>query len=253
MLLRLDLQDKRNSALAEGLLSDNYIATDSPFRYQRGLSAALLQGYKDIRFMGYEPDTLNKPLLYKDFLVRTVKLIDTPLPPDADELDTMATDMEVQDDWDLTFSDEMPDIQDAADAQMTSSRETELSSEQAILMTMGYSVVIELLEDQIFDKNKSSYIYVPQYVRLVFVSNVNGIGAMPMVAFKYKDIEHLLANTHWRNKHNDAASMNIKDVIRLRIFSSLILNLSGETVYSLKQAERKRRQLLDFEHHLWSF
>ena len=47
--------------------------------------------------------------------------------------------------------------------------------------------------------------------------------------------------------------INMREIFELRLFSSYIINVSGRGVRTLAEADFRRNQLVEFEHHLWCY
>ena len=63
-----------------------------------------------------------------------------------------------------------------------------------------------------------------------------------------------LDETQWKNRNNDAEYRSMREVIELRMYHSFIIDVSGnESVLTLNDAEYRRNQLVEYEHHLWHY
>lgn len=111
------------------------------------------------------------------------------------------------------------------------------------------------VEDRIFDKNKSDMVYDIQYVQIYFVDPGGVLRDRSICTFKYSEIMDLLDNTQWKNKFNDAEYRSMREIFELRLFNSYIINVSNINfgVNSLEEAQYRKEQLIEFEHHLWSY
>ena len=116
-----------------------------------------------------------------------------------------------------------------------------------------YETCLEFIEDRIFDKNRSDMVYDIEYVRLVWVDPGETLPDKLFVCFKYSDLLETLEDSQWKNKFNDAEYRNMREIFELRLFNSYIINVSGRGVRTLVEADFRRNQLVEFEHHLWQY
>jgi len=118
---------------------------------------------------------------------------------------------------------------------------------------LPFERVIHFVEDRIFDKNRSDMVYDIQFIEIVWVDPNETLPERVLCTFRYEDVVETLASTQWKNRFNDAEYKNMREVFELRMFHSYIINLSGEGIVTLDEAEYRRQQLVEFEHHLWSY
>ena len=112
---------------------------------------------------------------------------------------------------------------------------------------------IELIGNRIFDKNRSTEINDIKYIRLVWVDPGETLPDKNFVCFKYSDIVETLEQTRWANRFNDAEDRNLREIFEQRIFNEYVINVSGQGVRTLPEAQHRANQLLEFEHHLWNY
>lgn len=122
-------------------------------------------------------------------------------------------------------------------------------------------------EDWIFDKQRS--VFEPRIVGLAILRKnvVNGEDQGQNILFwlYFPELRNILVSKPVANSHNDAATLSYDDVFMKRIFSSFIVktsNVKDEAIKDyvktsgvdrLKEAERLKKELLDWEHDLWSY
>ena len=122
-------------------------------------------------------------------------------------------------------------------------------------------------EDWIFDKQRS--VFEPRIVGLAILRKnvVNGEDQGQNVLFwlYFPELRNILVSKTVANGHNDATTLSYDDVFMKRIFSSFIVKISNvkdesikdyvkiSGVDRLKEAERLKKELLDWEHDLWSY
>jgi gliding motility associated protien GldN len=122
-------------------------------------------------------------------------------------------------------------------------------------------------EDWIFDKQRS--VFEPRIVGIAVLKKkiVDGEDEGSSILFwlYFPELRNILVKTPVVNSHNDAASLSYDDVFMKRIFSSYIVKVSNvkdefirdyittSGVDRLKESERLKKELLDWEHDLWSY
>ncbi len=122
-------------------------------------------------------------------------------------------------------------------------------------------------EDWIFDKQRS--VFEPRIVGLAILRKnvVNGEDQGQNILFwlYFPELRNILVSKPVANSHNDAATLSYDDVFMKRIFSSFIVktsNVKDEAIKDyvktsgvdrLKESERLKKELLDWEHDLWSY
>ncbi|MFM6953856.1 MAG: gliding motility protein GldN [Sphingobacteriaceae bacterium] len=122
-------------------------------------------------------------------------------------------------------------------------------------------------EDWIFDKQRS--VFEPRIIGLAILRKniVNGEDQGQNVLFwlYFPELRNILVTQKVANNHNDAANLSYDDIFMKRIFSSYIVKVSNvkdqfirdyittSGVDRLKESERLKKELLDWEHDLWSY
>lgn len=247
---RIDLGEKINLPLTEVELSDMYSKT--PFPERRGIVVALLNGLKSGKFGAYSPDSLNKFLTWED-----VQKIAADLEGQVSSLDDEDSGDDFGDDFssdeDMGSEDEMVGEDDFGGENDSDPFSGGKNTSDFPFQTTSFESLLDFIEDRIFDKNRSDMVYDIQYLRLVWVDPAEVLPEKSFICFKYSDILETLENTMWKNKFNDAEYRNLREIFELRLFQSYILNVSGRSSQTLDDAEYKRNQLVEFEHHLWSY
>ena len=250
---RIDLEEKINKPLREVESRSIYGPDDyAAFGERDGIVMALINGLKSGKYLAYHPDTLQKALTYDEVLAWANKIKgDEPADnwgggEEGDEFDAGGDSggdefgMEGGDE----FGDEMPEGDSAPGAGKGGDDEFD---------TTPFETVIEFIEDRIFDKNRSDMVYDIQYIRLVWVDISETLPDKNFVCFRYSDILDTMEDTQWKNKFNDAEYRNLREIFELRMFNSVIYNVSGRVSNSLEEADFRRSQLVEFEHHLWQY
>lgn len=238
---RIDLAEKINRPLVQrqsGIYGSNQQASN------QGLIHALLTGLKEGRYIAYEPDNLGKPMDYNSVLAR------------MEEFDF--TDIDMEEEYEEE-DDEVPDASEFIIAEDLLSEEDDLG-----LMTdkenteadplddiSAYETVVQFVEDRIFDKNRGEMTYKIDHIQVIWSDPGETLPEKYLASFRYEDVKDALEQVEWVNRFNDAERRSLKEIFELRLFHSYIINVSGNGVLSLDEAERRRQALIEFEHHLW--
>ncbi len=121
-------------------------------------------------------------------------------------------------------------------------------------------------EDWVFDKQRS--VFEPRIIGIAPLIKIKKAGQelneQPIFWVYFPEMRGLLSTTQVVNGRNDAFSLSYDDVFMKRIFSSYIVKVSNVKdeyirdyaktgVDRLKESERIKKELLDWEHDLWSY
>lgn len=230
VVLTIDLREKINESLIKGQVGLNtHYSTDpltdkSRFSNREGIVNALLKGFREGKYTGYDPKILSRSMSYEAFEEFT-----------KGRAKTTTTSSEEDEEF---VEDTGEDI-DAAPADEN--------------IYKYYDTKIRIIEDRIFDKNRSSMYYDIQYICLTRVDPTGALLEEDAVCFRYHDVRDVLEDTQWRNRANDAEDRSMRQIFELRRFSGYVTYVSGETVRTLQEAEIRRQQMIEFEHHLWTY
>ena len=245
---RIDLLEKPNEPLRlsepVNLYDENsriFNSNKDRYEYVRGVIDALLSAYANNFMTGYAPDTLDNIMEFNEFKAKYAKMVDQ----GGQEATSDEPDVEEDDDgWDSDGDDESPSgggndsrIPDGSTGGIDFS---------------GVPKYLDVIEDRIFDKNKSDMFYEPEYIIL---SAKNAIGVeSPIVAFRYEDVKDtVLSKCRWKNRFNDAEYRTVKEIFELRLFDSVIYVIGGDGMNSIDESEKKRLQMVEYEHNLFEF
>ncbi len=249
---KIDLTEKANQPMVnkESPMYNQYdVGT-----IKKGIVVALMEGLKKGVCVGYNTDSLDKSLDYNQVMALLAEArgetseksaVDA---PDGDEwgredapVNESTTDGDVYD-WGIT--------EGSLDAAPTTPISMGMGDEYAPLENY-----LLFVEDRIFDKNKSDMVYDIQYIQLYFVDPGGVLRDRAICTFKYNEVMDLLDITQWKNKYNDAEIRTAREIFELRLFNSYIVNVSNVNfgVSSLEEAQYRKEQLVEFEHHLWSY
>lgn len=252
---KIDLTEKANLPLVmkeDHLYNQHDIGMD-----KKGLVVALMEGLKTGKYVGYNTDSLDKSLDYSQVMAILAeargekKEVETEpsWEGDTDEYgleneSSPKSDGEDGDGWGFPTEEE-PVVEATSPISLGGIGDEYAPLENYILF----------VEDRIFDKNKSDMVYDIQYIQLYFVDPGGTLRDRAVCTFKYSDVMDLLDNTQWKNKYNDSENRTMREIFELRLFNSYIVNVSNINfgVNSLAEAQYRKEQLVEFEHHLWSY
>ncbi|MFN0202175.1 MAG: hypothetical protein ACKVTZ_11680 [Bacteroidia bacterium] len=254
---RIDLNEKVNYPFI--MRESKYYNQYASGVEKRGFVSALMNGLKQGKFVAYDADSLDKALTYDQVMSKVREASGAPSDSgdggdggdneDFDDVDGGGGGDDGGgggDDW--GFSDDGGDGGD------------EKKSDEPVSWAGGdeYAALesyFQFVEDRIFNKATSDMVYDIQYLELIWVDPGEVLRDRSICTFKYKEVMEELEKAQWKNKFNDAEYRNFREVFELRMFNSFILNVSdiAGDVQSLQEAEFRRQQLVEFEHHLWSY
>lgn len=268
ILYRIDLKEKINKDLKikeSGLYLPSE-GRDGKILNNKGIVMALLSSFEKGEVIGYNPDTLNKEVLFANFKRKLLKKAGAlpdetsgPAEPGEEEMEDGGGDDEgfdEGDDWgdggsSGSSAGSASSSAGATDSTGDTMKDEPLDYEGAVTAYM--EEMMEIVEDRIFDKNKSDMYYDTQYIILKFINPEIEAQNESLVALKYEDVMAVMNQTQWKNKHNDAEYRTMQEIIENRNFNSFFINLSGLDMQSLRESEKRRQQIIEFEHHLWEF
>jgi hypothetical protein len=267
VLMRIDLREKINRPLIRNEVresSNMYAPSTSEYGNRKGVVRALLDGLQDLKYAGYVHDSLDAPRTYDDIINELRRLVGgaanqqnasggggeaAPAQEDDPFGGGGGDDFGFGgDDFDLGGG---GDLDAGGDVAGGGSAANDGTLED---MLAGCNAILEIVEDRIFDRNKSDMYYNIQYIRIIWV-DPEGIYPydVPLVAIRYEDALPVLEDTQWKNWYNDAENRSMKEIFELRLMHGFIVDVSGAQSRSTDEAEKRRQQMVEFEHHLWEF
>lgn len=251
---RIDMNEKINQPLV--MVQSPSLYGESDYAETNGLVAALFNGLKSGKYLAYDPDSLNKALTYEDVVASIQKLNGEGTPeweefPDEGEWIEGEEWME-DGEWieDGAGDDGEGDVFPGGSGDDIFSSTDDGEGDFDI---SPFESIIEFLEGRIFDKNRSALVHDIQYIRFVWVDPGEVLPDKNVICFKYSEVLETLEQTQWTNKFNDAENRNMREIFEERIFNGFVTSVSGKGVRTLEEADFRRNQMLDFEHHLWSY
>ena len=131
-------------------------------------------------------------------------------------------------------------------------------------------VLLEIMEDWVFDKRRSRLFYDIQSISLKLPAENFDSGLEKTIGtFKYKDLDNLFRSMPeeaiWFNPQNSAEHKNLADAFMLRLFSARLIKVSNPEddyiadIYNrtpkdgLIASQRIEEELLELEHELWEY
>jgi hypothetical protein len=254
VLLRIDLDEKINTPIKDAesaLYLPEEAIREGKYEYTGGLIAAVMKAYEKGEIDGYHPDTLTEQRSY----LRAKKELEKFLPDDAEG--AASSGGEGEGDFDEEGGDEFGLEEDVSDSpggkdDVMVNPSGEANSKE--LLYRPLKTQLDLIEDRIFDKNKSSMYYDLQWIVFKAIDPYGKTPTKPIVAFRYKDLMPYLNTTQWKNRFNDAEYRSLQEVFEMRLFNGTIINVSSDkAVKTLYEASKRGQQIVEFEHHLWEF
>lgn len=259
---RIDLGEKINAPLIK---RESPFYTDGQYAEKEGLVMALFNGLKAGKYNAYQHDSLSKPMSYEEVL-RRIQEIEGSLSGEGDFDSEYGLeegdggggfdDFGGEDETDWGFADDEFATEDFSD---------DLGGDPLLDDTgLGggnfgdfdpapFENVIQFVENRIFDKNRSDMVYDIEFIEIIWTDPGEALPEKVLCTFRYDEVLETLDNTQWKNRFNDAEYKTLREVFELRLFHSYIINVSGVGVRTLEEAESRRQQLVEFEHHLWSY
>ncbi|WP_207426787.1 gliding motility protein GldN [Pedobacter sp. SYSU D00535] len=126
-------------------------------------------------------------------------------------------------------------------------------------------VRFQLKEDWIFDKQRS--IYEPRIIGIAPMVKIKAagqdLGEVPAFWIYFPEARHVFVTKEVVSRSNDATGLSYDDMFMKRLFSSYIVKESNpedlrikdyaQGIDKLYESERVKKELLDYEHDLWSY
>lgn len=110
-----------------------------------------------------------------------------------------------------------------------------------------------IVEDRIFDQVRSIMYYDIKYIMIAFDEDKDGNPDNPIVIYKWDDqTKAALEKTLIPNPQNDSQYISAREYLESRLFLGFIINYGGQEV-RIRDGERLRGKMIEFEHQLWSY
>lgn len=114
------------------------------------------------------------------------------------------------------------------------------------VFTDAFSVAFDFSEMQKLNTNTSQYTYDIQYIRLVFLSEVNGNQEYLGPVFRYEDIVRVFPTAIFFNRQNDAAKFTLAHIFTSRNFNAIVFpekDMFGRLLKEEETVEMERRDI----------
>lgn len=245
---RIPFGEKINSPLVYN--ESAYYDQHERYTHMKGMVAAMLDGLKSGAYVAYDPDDWKKTLTWQEVEAR------------MREYDAAISAGESWDEpqWEAPANDEFgtapatsPEDEWAPEAQQEQPTVWNQSPEEKEIDLGPYEQVIHVVEDRVFDKNRSMMTYVMDHFEIIWQDPTGALPEKVLVRLRFDDVRSQLEQTMWKNRFNDAEIRSVAEVMDLRLFRSYMISVGGEPVTTLMEAERRKQELIEFEHHLWVY
>ena len=250
---RLDLKEKINDPMMKAE-SQLYLPSEGVhegnFANTRGIVYALLAGHERGDYEGYNPDSLEVARTFMEVKNMMKSLQATEGSGAADGAGKEATE-ELSDEGD-DFGDDFGGDEDAT-ASVSGDALPSGEGDDYKKLFLPLTFVLDIVENRIFDKNKSDMYYDIQYIRLHYIDPAGQLRDRPVVAYKYEHVKDVLNSTQWKNRFNDSEYRSLQEIFELRLFNGYNIEISGINMQTIDEGDKRNQQMLEFEHHLWEF
>lgn len=245
---RISLTEKINQPLVKH--QSDFYAPNERFNQTNGLISSLLEGLKKGQYVAYHPEGWEMQLSY-DQVEQRMREFEQALTGEQDqweeeaEAETTPADEGWSDEW--TVEEEWASPFESEPALASGANQPEA-------LDLGpYEEVVHLVEDWVFDKNRSEMVQKPDFFEVIWVDPSGALPEKVLARFRWQDVRHQLDKTMWKARFNDATALSVREVFELRLFHSFLINVGGEPIMSLQEAQRRKQEIIEFEHHLWSY
>ena len=244
---RISLVEKVNRPLV--YKESSYFSGDRTFTEDQGIIESLINGMKKGKYIAYHPDDWNQKLTYEDVVSRM---------RDFEQALVVEEDVWGEEESIIEEPQKQPQENEwAYEDQQDWGRDYQTSTEQEPapkpLDFAPYEEVVHMVEDWIFDRTQSRMIYQIDFFEVIWTDPTGMLPEKVLARFKWEDVKEQMDQTKWKTRFNDASALSMKQAFDLRIFNGIVINVGGEPINSLAEAARRRQEMIEFEHHLWSY
>ena len=118
--------------------------------------------------------------------------------------------------------------------------------------TMGnFEQVVELIVDEIFDKNTGRKRQKIRYIRLLWTDRDDIAPDFYAAVFKYEEVWELLDQIPVENRHTDVQSLSIRDFLEGQRYRGTLVSRSHKQINNLQQAKFSGDQQIELENYIW--
>jgi hypothetical protein len=245
---RIDMNEKINQPIHNHALD---VMTNGKYAERNGLIVALLNGAEKGDFLAYNPDT-GKPMDWQTLFARMKEQGGI-----WEDNNAEIAFAEEDDKSGNTFASWNEEIEEQEKSSFLSyAKKQKYAPQKAMNQQINYTPYeqeFQIVEDWIFDKNRSVMAYNIDYFQVIW-SDPTGISRDKVLAnFRYKEVETLLEKTQWQNRMNEAETRNMKEIFDLHIYHGIVINVSGREVQTLYESQKREQEMIDYEHNLWNY
>ena len=245
VVMRLDLREKINRPLVHH--ASSYYGADK-YVEKKGMVSSLIHGLQRKEYLAYHPYDWNHIMDY-DALLRRMEEFEQALQGDGESLDEVPLASNGLDEFGISEND-WGEFEDEHFEEKMPER-TEVMS--AIPDLSNYEESIHIVEDWIFNKARGSMQQNIDFFEVIWTDPSGMLPEKVLARFRWEDVKEILGRTEWNNRFNDAETRSIKEVMEIRLFRGYMISFGGVPIKSLPQAEKRKLEMIEFEHHLWSY
>jgi hypothetical protein len=259
---RIDLREKINQPL---VVHESGYYSGGRYTQHDGVVAALINGLRNREYVAYDPDDWNKTYDYETLVARAVEF-DQAWQGEAEELDEYSSDNNTatleefgfdtessEDNWGgfeyeeeegILPMEERVDLPEGDNAGQPETFEIDFGQ---------YEESLHIVEDWIFNKARSSMQQNIDFFEVIWTDPSGMLPEKILARFMWKDVATILDLAQWKNRFNDAEARSLKEVFELRIFHGYPISIGGQDIRTLQEAQKREQEMIEFEHHLWSY
>ncbi|MEO1415482.1 MAG: hypothetical protein AAFW00_09400 [Bacteroidota bacterium] len=244
---RISLVEKINRPLVYH--TSNYYGSQSGFKENNGVVASLINGLKEGKYLAYDPYEWERAMTYDDILKR------------MEEFDQAVNgnpwgEGEYQEEEESNFDESESDVWDTEEGNDDWGDDFDDAPQfgrEAELDLGPYEEILHMVEDRIFDKGRSQMVNKIDFFELIWVDPTGILPEKVLARFLWKDVKAQLERTQWKARFNDATGLSMAHAFEMRLFHGFMIDVGGQPIRSLWEAEKRRQEIVEFEHHLWSY
>jgi hypothetical protein len=246
---RIDLREKVNRPMIN---HESSYYSGGKYSERNGLIATLLNGLKRREYVAYDPYDWSVTLDYEAITTR-MEAFEQALTgsAEAEEAADYAKvgsleefGLETEDEWGAFEDESFSDLNANSGEGVSRRNEFDLAP---------YEEVVHLVEDWIFNKNRASMQQNIDFFEVIWSDPSGMLPEKVLGRFMWKDVKDILERAQWKNRFNDAEVRSLREVFELRIFRGYPISVGGVPIRSLSEAQKRELEMIEFEHHLWSY
>ncbi|MEM6628287.1 MAG: hypothetical protein AAF694_01380 [Bacteroidota bacterium] len=263
---RISLIEKINKPLVTH--APSYYGQDDQYAETDGIVVSLINGVRGGKYQAIHPDNWDHEMNYAELRERMEEfekdlMGDSQWEEEEDDVFAPANDFLMEETDDLS-SQEREDTQVEGEAMLEGEdwpfEELEAGTANEPVEYIdntfdhtNFEKVLHIVEDWIFDKGSSEMVQRIAFFEIIWVDPSGSLPEQVLARFKWEDVKEQMEQTKWQNMHNDGESKSMKEIVALRRFNSLVIHLGNRPIRSLHEAIQAKRELVEFEHNLWSY